>query len=94
MLMQPKVLRNVTEQSGLPILHDIVETLGCEVDYLNQSMFCIEYELYVQGMLAIHPADVALAKLTNIGARRAPDLIADPKAAGNYMSVSLHHYLD
>jgi hypothetical protein len=93
MLMQPEVLRSVMTQIGLEGLHDLAEALGCEADYPNQSMFCIEYELYAQGMLATHPEDVALAKWSNIGARRAPDLIAQPEAAGNYMSTSLHHYL-
>jgi hypothetical protein len=93
MLMQPEVLRSVMTQIGLGGLHDLAEALGCEADYANQSMFCIEYELYAQGMLATRPEDVALAKWSNIGARRAPDLIAHPEATGNYMSVSLHHYL-
>jgi hypothetical protein len=57
-------------------------------------MFCIEYELYAQGMLAIRPEDVALAKWSNIGVRRTPDAIAHSEAVGDFMSVSLHHYLD
>lgn len=67
--------------------------LGCEANCPNQSMFCIGHAPYAQGMLAAL-ADVALEKFTIIGARRVPDLIADPKAAGSYMSVSLHHYLN
>jgi hypothetical protein len=94
MLMQPDVLRSVMEQSGLRELHDLVQALGCETDYPNQSMFCIEYELYAQGMLAIRPEDVALAKWSNIGVRRTPDAIAHSEAVGDFMSVSLHHYLD
>ena len=94
MLMQPKVLRSVLTQLGLRGLHDLVESLGYETDYPNQSMFCIEYELYAQGLLATSPNQVALAKWSNIGVKRTRDAIAHPEAVGDFMSVSLHHYLD
>jgi hypothetical protein len=93
MLMQPMEFRRTLTSLQMGTIDDLVAALGRETDYANQSMFSIEYELYAQGLMANSPQSVALAKWCNTSSTRNQSLASHPEAVGDYMSLSLHHYL-
>lgn len=93
MLMQPSELRRTLTSLQVDGLEGLMTAIGRQADYANQSMFCIEYELYAQGMMVRTPERVALAKWCNTSATRTQGILSRPEVVGDYMSLSLHHYL-
>lgn len=91
MLMQPQLMARLLADLGIDGLDGLVSTLGHESDYETESMFCIEYELYAQGILNRSPTTAVLAKWSNRNVPRERRLPINQ--AGPYMSVSQHHYL-
>lgn len=91
MLMQPGVMTRLLASLGIDDLQGLVDALGDESQYQTDSMFCIEYELYAQGLGKLSPESAVLAKWSN---RNIPRQRGVPvHRLGHYMSVSQHHYL-
>jgi len=65
MLMQPDVLTSLLESLEIYGLDGLVDALGDESQYQTESMFCIEYELYAQGLRILSPQSAVLAKWSN-----------------------------
>lgn len=91
MLMQPKLMTNFLESLQIEGLQGLVDALGDESQYQTDSMFCIEYELYAQGLRSLSPNSAVLAKWSNRNVPRERGVSMDRRVP--YMSVSQHHYL-
>lgn len=92
MLCQPGVLVEILASVGLRSVDDLAQALGDESTHSTTSMFCVEYELYAQGLQALMPARAKLAKWSNRNASRCQDI--GLAQAQRYMSISRHHYLE
>ena len=93
MLMQPNFLRNALIFMDWSDLDRIIYDLIQSFDGIDQSPFCIEYELYAQFMMKFNPDKVQLIKWGNIGVSR-KDLELPELLSRNFASVSLHDYLN
>lgn len=91
MLMQPGKLGLILEGLRINGVEGLFSALGEESDYSTGSMFCIEYELYAQGLLHHSPNSAVLAKWSNRNVSRERQL--STRDTWRYMSVSRHHYL-
>jgi hypothetical protein len=99
MLMQPGMMRQILKYCGadtLELLHAQAMRLA---DTSTPSFFCLEYELYAHGLIALHPESVVMARWANCPLQR-EELTAQQnqqkslsRLSRNYYSVSLHHYL-
>ncbi len=91
MLMQPRLMTRLLASLGIDGVQGLVDALGDESQYEGDSMFCIEYELYAQGLRNLSPESAVLAKWSNRNVPREREVSKD--RLGRYMSVSQHHYL-
>ena len=91
MLMQPGIMTRLLASLGIDGPQGLVDALGDESQYQTESMFCIEYELYAQGLRILSPQSAVLAKWSNRNVPREREVSAE--RLGPYMSVSQHHYL-
>jgi hypothetical protein len=91
MVMQPKIMGAILESMTFNNVGALVESLGTESDFSSPSMFCIEYELYAQGLLHLRPELVSLAKWSNVSMPRNSEELGP--SCLDFMSVSEHHYL-
>lgn len=90
MLMQPDILRVIMSSIGLNSIDALVDSLGDLASNSTESTFS-EYEFYAQGLLALEPQNVALAKWSNLSVRREEAGLR--QRFTRYMSISCHHYL-
>ena len=91
MLMQPDIMALILTSLGITGIQGLVSALGQESEYDVESMFCIEYELYAQGLLNLRPELAVLAKWSNHNVPRTKSTPTDKYS--KYMSISQHHYL-
>lgn len=94
MLMQPACLRDILASLGVATAGGLLESLGPTLGDKQQSPFSLDYELYAQGMLNVHPDMVVMAKWSNVAIPRSGLASAWNDVASKYMSVSAHAYLD
>lgn len=91
MMMQPELMARILTSLHIDGLEALVSALGEESQYQTESMFCIEYELYAQGLLNLSPTSAVLAKWSNQNVSRERQV--PTHKLERYMSVSQHHYL-
>ena len=65
MLMQPLKAREIFKFSGIANPSKLLENLIVVANTEGQTMFCIEFELYAQGMYRMYPTKVCYQKFGN-----------------------------
>lgn len=99
MLFQPHVLQEIFSVNKLRGINDLVDAILKHADMKIQSPLCIEFELYAQGLLKLHPELVELRKFANKSWPRNSasltkiDQIIATKDTPEWNSISLHDYL-
>ncbi|HBJ73070.1 MAG TPA: hypothetical protein DDY88_05050 [Actinobacteria bacterium] len=95
MLWQPSILCELLQIVCDGDLGILAKYATQYADMETASPFCVDYELYAQGIMAVHPELVALAKWANSPAGR-EDLSTDLERHPGYSrfaSVSFHSFL-
>ena len=100
MLFQADVVEAILDEWFDKSIDNLVERALSVADRDTESFFCIEYELYAQGLIRLMPERVAFAKWSNraVSARHWPtptsrSWLMNQSFSKGFCSVSAHHYL-
>ena len=100
MMMQPEILREIIRASTLEHPVHLLEKVISESKSSGQTLFCIEFEVYAQGLARLHPEKVWYQKFANRSisfgeASTALRAIAKLKSFDKplFLSVSFHSYV-
>lgn len=98
MMMQPEILREILSKHGLHNSEDVLERAIEFHETYGQVEFCLEFELYAQGMKEFHPNLIEFRKFANKTIRiKNPSSSSEVnfllrKLRGTFRSVSAHSY--
>ena len=97
MLFQPQLLREIFSNFEINGLELLVDTVVQNADLSSISPVCVEFELYGQGILLLHPELIEFRKFANSTWSRSERNLEIVLSAtkGNYPkwnSISLHDY--
>lgn len=98
MLFQPEVMREILDRAGDLDIAKLAEMAVKLSDPTTQSPVCLEFELYAQGLISLHPHRVVHAKWGNTSASREKVLgkmsLRDiMNRYEGYSSLSLHSWM-
>jgi hypothetical protein len=101
MLFQPQIMKEVLTNIGWTTPDLLVQDLISSTKNDENSPFSIDYELYAQYLLSVHPEKVLIEKWSNLEAsdKKFSESSVDysrrvsASAVGKYASVSFHSYL-
>ena len=96
MLFQPNYFRAIFNNYGISNVESLADWLIANADPNADSPLCVEFELYAQAMLKMHPEKIQLRKFSNISVERSDisalkDLYSE---YSNFNSISMHSYLE
>jgi len=96
MLFQPSYFREIFNSFKIGSVANLADWIISNSDPKEESPLCIEFELYAQGMLKLHPEKIQLRKFGNISVERSGSLrLVDLyREYSKYNSISMHSYLE
>jgi hypothetical protein len=96
MLIQPEYLREIFQLFDLTDVDNLLDLLVEHANPNEESALSVDFELYGQALLMLHPNKVQLRKFGNISASR--DKVKDFDSLqtdfADFNSVSMHSYLE
>ncbi len=98
MLFQPKVLREIFEHFKIFDLENLLNKIELHCDLNDPSPLCVEFEIYAQGIISIHPELVLYRKFANTTWPRTKENLKKVKytieksSLLEWNSISLHDY--
>lgn len=98
MLFQPKILREIFEHFKIIDLENLLNKIESYSDSNDPSPLCVEFEVYAQGIISIHPELVLYRKFANATWPRTQEnltrvrYIARNLNISEWNSISLHDY--
>lgn len=98
MLFQPWVLREIILKHKIVNVSNLISWLIMNVEPDQESPLCVEFELYGQGMLELHPELVKLRKFSNVSIPRTSRGIEESLEVNTILKVkqfnscSFHEY--
>lgn len=98
MLFQPTIFREIFVHWEISSLENLLERVLLNMNSDNQSPMCVEFELYAQGTLLLHPERVELKKFCNTTWKRTQtnliklNQVIENNKSASWNSISLHDY--
>jgi hypothetical protein len=95
MLIQPEFLREIFKKFSLIDTQNLVDQIVQHANPNEESAISIDFELYAQAIMKLHPEKMELRKFSNVSVARNKDttFLTLQKEFENYNSVSMHSYL-
>jgi hypothetical protein len=96
MLIQPEYLREIFQVFSLIDVDNLLELLVEHANPNEESALSVDFELYGQALLKLHPNKVELRKFSNISTSRlkVKDFDSLQTDFAGFNSVSMHSYLE
>lgn len=100
MLFQPEYMREIFQKFQIGNISKLADIIISLSDDEETSPLCVEFELYAQGMLMLHPEKIILRKFSNkeairsLETNRLIESIKRGEIKPSHNSLSMHSYLE